>query len=244
MVSIDSSLARRTPADRTKRTSLRQRKRPADYTFAVRNGAELISFARSQKVPAHYRPLRRKRIERWVLSRFLLAINKRRRLPFPVRIAHALTNRAPDFIVTIGSTAAEGYEVTQATTRKYQAKLERNEKRWKGEAAVRFGSAAGLRGHQAETYWCRQILKAVRAKLLKLRKGYYQSAARQHLLIYDDMEAFGVDHGEALRRVKQPLAKAQAASGTAFDSISIVTTQNTLLFDVSKGVFSIAIPVL
>ena len=213
------------------------------YTFTINNAAEVKTFARYQDVPAHNRPQRRKRLERWVISRFLVTANHRRRLHFPIRIRHAFVNQAPDFLVTVRGGVLEGYEVTQATTRKYQVKLERNEKRPMGKSIL-FGDLAGSRGYAAETYWCRGILKAVRAKLSKLNKGHYETAARQNLLIYDDMEAFGVDHREALRRLKRPLATALSACARAFDSISIVTTQNTLLLDVSKGTSIITIPLL
>jgi hypothetical protein len=226
------------------RTPPQKKKATRYYTFNIKSSAGLKAFARHQKVPAHNRAQRRRRGERWVVSRFLMAANHRRRLHFPVRIRHALVNQAPDFIVTVRGGVHEGYEVTQATTRKYQVKLERNEKRRKPEAAIQFGDLAGSPGYLAETYWCRRILHAIRGKLSKLNKGHYEKAARQHLLIYDDMEAFGVDHREALRRLKRPLATALSACACTFDSISIVTTQNTLLLDVSNVASIITIPLL
>lgn len=73
-------------------------------------------------------PNRLRRMERWVLSRCLLALDATGKITFPVNVAHALHGRSPDFMIGIGLNPAEGYEVTQATTTKYQRKQARLEK--------------------------------------------------------------------------------------------------------------------
>ena len=201
------------------------------YTFTLRDSAALTAFTLRQHVPPHDYPRRRSRIERSIVGHYLLALEAAGRIEFPIRLAHALGNQSPDFIVSIGLRPPEGQEVTQATTRKYQLKLERNEKRRR--RLVELGNPSGVAGYRAETNWCRQILKAVRAKLAKLGKGRYEVAASQNLLIYDDMDAAGVDHGEAMQRLLPRLKKVLAMAPTSFQAISIVTTQNRLLYDVS-----------
>jgi len=93
---------------------------------------------------------------------------------------------------------------------------------------------AGIAGYQAESYWCRRILQAVRSKLAKLGKGHYEPAASHHLLLYDDMDTkVAIVYGEALKRIVPRLRKVLQTTPLAFATVSIVTTQNRVLFDVS-----------
>lgn len=211
----------------------KRRRRPRRYTFTLCDRSALIAFVRRQKVPRHDHPLRRARSERWIIGQYLLGLEAAGRIDFPIRIAHALGNQSPDFIVKRGINPPEGQEVTQATTRKYQEKLARNA-RSRSRGCFALATAAGVTGHQAETYWCRRILKTVRDKLVKLGKGHYERAASQHLLIYDDMDTkVGVNHGEALKRLRPRLLEILSVALIRFATVSIVSTQNRVLYDVS-----------
>ncbi len=207
------------------------RRKPTRYTFTLCDRSALIAFVQRQKVPPHDHPRRRIRLERWIIGQYLLAVEGAGRVDFPIRLAHALGNQSPDFIVRRGLNPPEGQEVTQATTRKYQVKLERNE-RLRSRGCFALGTLEGVAGHQAETYWCRRILKAVRDKLAKLCR--YEAAATQHLLIYDDMDTkVGVNHRDAVRRLRPRLLKVLATAPIRFVTVSIVSTQNRVLYDVS-----------
>src|SRR5262245_10823847 len=163
------------------------RRSPGHYTFALANRPALYTFCERQSVPPHeftkgprvgkQHPNRLRRMERWILSRCLVALDAAGRITFPVNVAHALHGRSPDFMIRIGLNLAEGYEVTQATTTKYQRKLTRLEK--PGAPRSSYGRMGGWVGYQAESYWCRRILTAVRNKLGKLAKGHYQNASAQ-----------------------------------------------------------------
>jgi hypothetical protein len=155
-----------------------------------------MAFAQAKNVPGHDQPGRWPISERWVLGSHLLALDGAAKVVYPIRIAHASGNESPDFLVSQGPNGGmEGCEVTQATTRKYQESQKKFER---SNAMVRdVAGGRGVAGYQAESYWCRRILRAVRSKLGKLKQGHYERARKQHLLIYDDMDMVAVDHREA-----------------------------------------------
>ncbi len=61
----------------------------------------------------------------------------------------------------------------------------------------------------------------------------YQSAPRQHLLIYADMDTVAVDLDPALERLRPELRKALDAAHATFDTVSVITTQCCLVLDVA-----------
>jgi hypothetical protein len=220
-------------------TSVRRRQKPRRYTFKFSDASALRDFARRQRVPPHDHPLRRSRLERWVLGRYLLARDAARGLGFPVTAAHALGNQSPDFVVNSRSSGAEGQEITQATTRKYQAKLKKVEN-VPGLAPISLGNGMGWAGRQAETYWCRQILRAVRRKLPKM--SGYEPLTAQHLLIYDDMETAAVNYSEALQRLRPRLVRLLKQGPVGFATISILTVSNSVLYDVAGRYQRMTVP--
>jgi hypothetical protein len=240
-----------TPTRRVRRRAQRHRTLPHHYTFTLVDKPTLHAFSRRQRVPVHrltsgprtgkQHPNRLRRMERWVLSRYLLALEASGKITFPVRLAHALRNHSPDFMVVFEATPTQGYEVTQATTSPYQKKLTRLEQRG-GPKYSHGGDGRGWIGSEPECYWCKLILEAVRKKLGKLAKGHYAIAELQHLLIYDDMDNAAVDLAEARKLLRPSLLTLLAAAKVRFDTISVVTTQSSLLYDVGGACEALPIP--
>jgi hypothetical protein len=233
-----------TPAKHRHPTTRQRRTPRRHYTFTLADKHALYAFAKRQKAPVHrltkgarkgrQHPNRLRRMERWVLSRSLLALEASGELTFPLKLAHALNNRSPDFMVVDGRSTTEGYEVTQATTSAYQEKLASLEQPG-GPKYAHGGDGRGWIGSEPETHWCAMILSAVSKKLAKLAKGHYQNANTQHLVVYDDMDTAAVDLGAAIIRLQPLLAKVLPTADSTFNRISVVTTQNRFLLDVGEG---------
>jgi len=223
-----------------------RQKRPSRYTFRIDDGAELLDFARRQKVPDHDRPKRRQREERWTLAHYFLALEAAGRLTLPIRAAHALGNQAPDFLIGSNNHLTEGIEITHATTRKHENKLQSLERSKKARPARGFdlNDGKGWTGHQRETYWCFRVLKAARSKLAKLGKGHYEKARVQHLVIYDSMGVMGVNLPEAVKRVKPKMVKALSAASVRFSTVSVVSDSGYVLYDLAGACESLLIPYL
>jgi hypothetical protein len=143
-------------------------------------------------------------------------------------------------ISCLASEPVEGYEVTQATTKKFHRKLTQLEK--PGAPKQSYGKAGGWIGYQPESYWCRRILDSVKQKLVKLAKGHYQNAKAQHLLIYDNMDTAAVDLGEALKRLRPRLSRILKSKRVKFNTISVVSTQSVLLSDIGAACEKLSIP--
>jgi hypothetical protein len=230
------------PINRGRRRAKRHRTLPRQYTFTLVDNRALYAFAERQRVPVHkltsgprmgeQHPNRLRRMERWVLSRYLLALEACGRVAFPVKVAHALRNRSPDFMVEAGSNSTEGCEVTQATTSAYQEKITRLEQRG-GPRYAHGRDGRGWIGSEPELYWGDMILAAVKNKIGKLAKGHYQTAGTQHLLIYDDMDNAAVDLAESLKLLQPKLLELLSATKVRFDRVSVVTTQSYLLSDLA-----------
>jgi len=242
---------RNAPIERVCRKASRHRRLPRQYTFTLVDNRALRAFAERQRVPVHkltsgprigeQHPNRLRRMERWVLGRYLLALEACGRVAFPVKVAHALRNRSPDFIINAGSSPAEGCEVTQATTSAYQEKIAGLEQRG-GPRYFHGRDGRGWIGYEPECYWCKLILEAVTKKTGKLAKGHYQTAGTQHLLIYDDMDNAAVDLAESLTLLQPKLTSLRSASRVRFDIVSVVSTQSYLLFDITGNCQVLPIP--
>jgi len=174
------------------------------------------------------------------MSRYLLGLDAKQRVTFPVSLAHALHGRSPDFMLSIGDNPVEGYEVTQATTQKFHRKLTLLEK--PGAPKSLYGKAGGWIGHQPESYWCRRILTSVKQKLMKLGKGRYQNAKAQHLVIYDNMDNAAIDLDEALKRLRPRLSRVLKSARVKFNTISVISTQRVLLSDIGAACDKLLIP--
>jgi hypothetical protein len=186
-------------------------------------------------------PDRLRRMERWVLSRYLLALEACGRIGFPVKVAHALRNRSPDFMIDGGSNPTEGCEVTQATTSAYQEKITRLEQRG-GPKYFHGRDGRGWIGSEPELYWGDMILEAVAKKIGKLAKGHYQAAWTQHLLIYDDMDNVAADLAESLTILQPKLLTLLNDAKVRFNLVSVVTTQSYLLFDITGNCQVLPVP--
>ncbi|MGD0950276.1 MAG: hypothetical protein ABSA52_22990 [Candidatus Binatia bacterium] len=239
------------PSERVCSRLRRHGRLPHQYTFTLVDHRALRAFAERQRVPVHkltsgprmgeQHPNRLRRMERWVLSRYLLAFEACGRVTFPVKVAHALRNRSPDFMIEAPSNPTEGCEVTQATTSAYQEKITRLEQRG-GPRYFHGRDGRGWIGPEPEVYWGDMIRKAVTKKIGKLAKGHYQTAATQHLLIYDDMDNAAVDLAEALTFLQPKLLNLLSATKVRFDIVSVVTTQSYLLFDITGNCQVLPIP--
>lgn len=82
----------------------------------------------------------------------------------------------------------------------------------------------------------------MRKKLVKLAKGHYQNASAQHLLIYDDMDTAAIHLAEALRRLQPRLSKQLRATKVQCNTISVVSTQGYILFDIGGSCNVLRIP--
>jgi hypothetical protein len=103
---------------------------PPIVTFSDR--AAVSEFAQEwYLVPAHSVRHNYHR-ERWILSRYLLALADTDRLEFPIHLEHLgliQTGKSPDFRLTLRDGRTTGIEVTEASTSELHAQFAENEKR-------------------------------------------------------------------------------------------------------------------
>ena len=148
-------------------------------------------------------------------------------LNFPLSIEKC---ESPDFLVTSEGTASWGLEITEATTQAWQRELTAMEK---NETHPRLLRREGWRGNSAEREACAAILRAMRRKARKIKRGKYRPALRHDILIYVNMRAFFYD----VQEVIELLSKSVTRWRNQWDPLGQVhvLTASELLVDVTNN---------
>jgi len=223
---------------------------PAIVEFADRDAVS--EFAQEwYLVPAHSVRHNYHR-ERWILSRYLLALADTGRLDFPIRLEHLGLIRAgtsPDFRLTLRDGRTIGIEVTEASTSELHRQFAENEKRSidsdqeEVEEEPNTLSSAGWLGDSHVREWAALVFEFISRKVQQLNKDHFQPADHHDLVVYADTPAPLQELKPALAALSDLMSNAKVV-GAEFRYVSIITTTNLLLFDLCDECAELSIPIV
>jgi hypothetical protein len=222
---------------------------PTVVVFADRPA--LLEFAQEwHLVPAHSVRHNYHR-ERFIVSRYLLALVDAGRLGFPIRLEHIgliQSGASPDFRLTLADGQTIGIEVTEASTSELHRRFAENETRWmdSDEEAVADELDAHSRGWLGDAHvreWAALVFAFISRKVQQLNKGHFQPADHQDLVVYADTPAPLIELKPALNELLNLVAKAKTV-GADFRSTSIITTTNRLVFDLFHDPVVLPMPII
>jgi len=161
------------------------------------------------------------------LRQYLTTLAENDLLAFPLVVKKG---ESPDFMIREGSSDFWGMEITQATTKKYQQDLTRTE----GSSGCDLLEGDGSVGDSPEREACAAIIRAMRRKSMKTKKGKYRPASRYDLLIYVDVEAFFFDSNKSIQLLL-PRLRRWKIQWQGLGRVSIIASQN-LYYDVTANI--------
>jgi hypothetical protein len=211
--------------------------------------AALLEFAQEwHLVPAHSARHNYHR-ERWIVSRYLLALSDAGRIAFPMRLEHLgliQSGAAPDFRLTLKDGNAVGIEVTEASTSELHARFAANEERWMCSdqeivAEELAPTSPGWLGDSHVREWAALVFEFISRKIQQLNKGHFQAADHQDLVVYADTPAPLIDLRAALTALLELISTVKM-DGAGFRCISIITTTKKLVFDILEQRLELAMP--
>ena len=202
--------------------------RPRDDPFSIKflGRDEVFAFAQSCIVPFHIDGRKSADTEKWILSRYLLALADARLLAYPLTAAHAKESESPDFMLYLLGGRRIGLEATEASAPEFHRELIMNERGIDNHYENRPGSM----GDEQERLWASLVFDRVKVKTAKLAGGgNWNPADAYDLVIYDNGPAFVLDRFLARRLLRGRLADSPRSG---FGTVSIITSGCTeLLYD-------------
>jgi hypothetical protein len=149
--------------------------------------------------------------EDWCLRRYLIALRKEGRTPFPIRVAAFLPSEAaklPDYVVEFGDGTVIGVEVTEATEQHFRRELSETAH----EPGLRGLREEGYAGDEAEHLAADAIFEAIERKAKALSEGKYRDVPACELLVYENYRSRVVtDQESVVKALSRPGINAAGA---------------------------------
>lgn len=212
------------------------------FTIKFLNRSDVCDFAARTIVPRHVEGRKSIDTEKWILSRYLLALANAGLLDYPLTVIHAAGFDSPDFMLYGPDGAKTGLETTEASTSDFHRELicnELSENEWSEADLRKFLATPGSMGDEQERLWSELALSAIRVKDAKLGGGNWNPADAYDLVIYDNGPATVLYPARADKFLREKLG---ATVRSRFRTVSIVAHGITqVLYDVEGSFRSLPI---
>ncbi len=160
--------------------------------------------------------------ELYNLRQYLQTLATNGLLQFPLIVEKG---ERPDFLLKISDADPWGLEITEATTQAWQKKLTR----LAGDTEHLHPLGRDCRlGVGPEFQTCAAVLRAMRRKAEKIRRGGYRPASRYDLLIYVNVRAFFYDPDELADMLGERVSR-KPAQWAALGDVYVITASHLLL---------------